>query len=468
MIKKNQSRAAKMVLASVLAVSLSVPTFSVATFANTEVATPVVTAEQTGKTVAIQTLKPGSTELQPAISNHLATEGTIVEKDGKFEGQVTVLAKSASMIAGFQTKQGNEFVDATEVKKEDGTITYSFPVVEDEVLASKIHVVVAAHKMDTWYKFDLKMGKAVAEEAPAKTVAVKVYKDGTNEESVMKDYVEPTVSIAKSATGNAVTMTIKKNQEQYIHGFKVNGKEATKAIKDGKTTYTFEIADTTKLVNAELHVIVDAAGVKYDSNHKVQLGFDVSGAQKPIVNPFSDIDKDGNKEAILALYGKGIVKGNAKFNPANSINRSQFALMVYRALEMKPGKDAGFKDIANLPDKELVNAINALADAGIVKKGDKFNPTNTLTRSQGALMLYRAVNYAAGKELTYGDPSLSYYVDGKSVTDPEVQKAFALLYAGEIMTGSPTADGKKEIKAASSLTRSQMAKILNGSLNFMN
>lgn len=464
MTKKNQSRAAKMVLASLLAVSLSAPSFATSTFANTNESAAVAVAEQTGKTVAIQTFKPGTTDLQPAISSHLASDGKVTKKGKGYEGQVTVVAKSASMITGMQTKQGSKFVDAAEVINEDGTITYSFPVVEGKALVSKLHVVVAEFDMDVWYDFDLKMGEAKVEEKPeavavAKTFGVQVYKDGTTEESTMKDYVEPTVEITKTSAGHSVTMTIKKNQEQYIHGFKVADKEAVKATKNGKRTYTFDVANTTSKANAELHVIVDAYGVKYDQNHKVQFGFNS--------NPFTDINKDGNKDAIIALFEKEIIKGNAKFNPANKINRSQFALMIYRALEMEPTKDAGFKDIANLSDNELKNAINALANAGIVQKANKFNPTNTLTRSQGALMLYRAVNVAAGTEVDAGDASLSYYVDGKTITNAETKKAFGFLYNNNIMTGSPTADGKKAINAASSLSRSQMAKILNGSLNFI-
>ena len=85
------------------------------------------------------------------------------------------------MIAGLQTKQGDKFVDATEVKNSDGTITYSFPVVVDEVKSAKIHVVVPSANMDKWYEFDLKAVKEdvkeeVKEEVKVNEVAVTVYK----------------------------------------------------------------------------------------------------------------------------------------------------------------------------------------------------------------------------------------------------------------------------------------------------
>jgi len=467
MTKKRQSRATKMVLASLLAASLSVPSFVGVTSANATTLNAIVANAEVGTAVTFQTFKPGTTELQPAISNHLAPQGVIVEKNGKFEAQLTVLAKSASMIAGLQTKQGEEFVDVTEVKNEDGTITYSFPAVEGQALSSKIHVVVAAANMDVWYDFDLKAEKA--EEVVSETVAVKVYKDGTAEESIMKNYIAPNVEITKTDNKNVVAMTFPKGQ--YIQSFKVEGKDAKLVSENNATnerTYSFEVADLTKLIESQIHIIVNEAGINYDSHHKVQFGLDVAGAQKPILNPFKDIETDGNKAAILALYDKGIVKGQEKFNPRNNITRSQFALMVARALDLKPTKAAGFKDLNGIKeDQERVDAINALAEAGIVKKGEKFNPNNTLTRQQGALMLHRAVTHVAGQEINIGDTSLSYYADGTGVTDLEAKKAFALLYAGEIMTGSPTADGKVMINANNPLLRTQMAKILNGSLEYM-
>lgn len=473
MTKKRQSRATKIVLASLLAASLSVPSFASAAevvTTNTEVKAEATKADKTAAVINFQIFKPDTTEAQPAISSHLVPQGSIVEKDGKFEANLTITAKSAPMIAGLQTKQGDKFVDATEVKNSDGTITYSFPVVVDEVKSAKIHVVVPSANMDKWYDFDLKAVKEVKEEVKVDEVAVTVYKNGTTEESMMKQYIAPKVGVSAKDGKNIVTMTFP--QGQYVKGFTVEGKEATLVKQDDATnarTYSFEVADLKKLVNAQLHIVVNepAQGVKYDSNHTVQFSFAVEGAVKPVINPFKDISKDANKEAILSLYSLGIVKGQDNFNPNNNITRSQFALMVARALNVSSTKDAGFKDTGKL-SAEAVQAINALAEAGIVKKATNFNPNDTLTRQQAAVMIYRTVTHVAGKEMNFGDPSLSYYADGAKVKDEEAKKAFALLYAGKVMTGSPTADGKTVIDANSPLKRSHMAKILNGSLQYIN
>ena len=215
-------------------------------------------------------------------------------------------------------------------------------------------------------------------------------------------------------------------QGQYVKGFKVEGNEATLVSQDDTTNtskYSFVVTDLKKLVNAQLHIVVNEPekGVNYDSNHQVQFSFAVEGAVKPVVNPFKDISNDGNKEAILALYSKGIVKGQDNFKPYDNITRSQFALMIARSLNLSSTTNAGFKDTAKL-DTERVQAINALAEAGIVVKAENFNPNGTLTRQQAAVMIYRAVAHVAGKEMNYGDPSLSYYADGATVTSEEAKK----------------------------------------------
>ncbi|ARJ39020.1 S-layer protein [Sporosarcina ureae] len=469
MTKKTSSRVTKVVLASLLAASIAIPTAASANPISTSdrATSTLKQAVTVDQVIDLNIYKSGTTTPEPAISGHLVPQGTLVEKDGISYANVTVAAKSAPMIAGLQTKQGEEFADATEVKNTDSTTTYTFPVVTDKIYPGRIHVVVPAANMDKWYEFDMSatVAKADTDAETISDVNVKVYKDGTNEESIMNDYMSPIASVKKITEGNEVTVTFPKGS--YIQGFKVAGKDVPVATDDKSTgvrTYTFNVADLTKLVNAEIHVIVNEGPIQYDSNHKVQIALD--GA-KPTVNPFKDIDKDGNKEAILALLDKGIVKSADKFNPRNNITRSQFALMVARALKLEEAPSAGFQDLGKITDKERINAINALAKAGIVQSNAKFNPNDTLTRQQGALMLYRAIQFAEGNEIKKGDTTLPFYADGKAITDPEAKQAFALLYAEKIMTGAKQPNGKVLINSGDSLQRTQMAKILNGSLNFM-
>ncbi|WP_409368099.1 NEAT domain-containing protein [Lysinibacillus sp. 38-6] len=505
MAKKRQSRATKIVLASLLAASLSVPSFASAKVADTT--TTVTTdvkveakAETTeGTVVKFQTYKPGTDEAG-YMDKYFTGTGLLIEKDGTYTVKLTIPAQFAAMITGFQVKQGDKYVDATFEKQQDGSSIVSFPVDPKVKTAAKVHVVVPQAKMDTWYDFDFQPVEAdnvaeestegVKEEQPEKeeTVVtdeavyegtVTVYKDGTKEESMMKQYISPTIAVSEVEGGYVVGMHFPKGQ--YVQSFKVNGKDAELAEEDKATNeriYTFEVKDLKALASAELHIIVNepAAGVKYDSVHTVQFSFNVdlenpvtdtdtetetTVPTAPIVNPFKDIDHNENKDAILNLLAYEIIMPQDKFNPHNNLTRAQFALMIARTLELEATEVAGFQDIKGI---EAENAINALAEYGIVESREKFNPNGILTRQQGALMIYRAI-----QAVTEGDLHVEIslpYADQASIANDEAKKAFSLLYKEGIMTGAVAKDGKTYINANKPLTRGQMAKILNNSLKF--
>jgi len=498
MTKKRQSRATKIVLASLLAASLSVPSFASAKVADTT--TTVTTdvkveakAETTeGTVVKFQTYKPGTNEAG-YMDKYFAGTGLLIEKDGTYTVKLTIPAQFASLITGFQVKQGDKYVDATFEKQQDGSSIVSFPVDPKVKTAAKVHVVVPQANMDTWYDFDFQPAEAdkVTEESTEEVKeeeqianedkeivtdeavyegTVTVYKDGTKEESMMKQYISPTIAVSEVEGGYVVGMHFPKGQ--YVQSFKVNGKNAELAEEDKATNeriYTFEVKDLKALATAELHIIVDepAAGVKYDSVHTVQFSFNVdltvtdTEPTAPMVNPFKDIDNNENKEAILNLLAYEIIMPQDKFNPNNNLTRAQFALMIARTLELEATEVAGFQDIKGI---EAENAINALAEYGIVDSREKFNPQGTLTRQQGALMIYRAI-----QAVTEGDLNVEIslpYADQASIANDEAKKAFSLLYKEGIMTGSVAKDGKTYINANKPLTRGQMAKILNNSLEF--
>ena len=76
--------------------------------------------------------------------------------------------------------------------------------------------------------------------------------------------------------------------------------------------------------------------------------------------------------------------------------------------------DAGFKDLARIKavDMDRYNAINALAEACIVRKSEAFNPNATITRHQAALIIYRAMQFHVGTgALDFGN-SMTVYANG--------------------------------------------------------
>lgn len=397
-----------------------------------------------------------------AITGQLEPKATLVVENGKYFLEVSGTEKSNGIITEYQVLVGNEYVKAETVS---GSVEQYPHVVRlplaslNELTTAKLHVVVPAMNMDKWYDFKIAVNKGLdlpekeeTSEAPdtAEEVPVYVYKDGSNELSIMSG-----TYLSNTATVTAEGIDVVFPQGQYLQGFEVEG--ATVALKSeevvGNNTvkvYTIDTQDTLKIYTATLDVKVDAAGVSYDTKHKVQLQF--GGKQ----NPFSDIQKLDNYGAIVNLYSAGIFKESEKFNPYNPTTRSQFTLMLYRALKVEVPATTAFKDIAQL-DAEAQSAIKALNGLGVINGVNKetFAPYNKITRAQTAKMIYRLlVSFGYEDQANAAMP-----FSDVAATDAELNKAAAQLNALGIMTGS---NGKLNPNA--SLTRNQMAKVLTNAI----
>lgn len=393
-----------------------------------------------------------------AITNHLEPKATLVVENGKYFLEVSATEKSHAMIAEYQVLVGDEYVTAETVSgsAEQYPHVVRLPLVSlNELTTAKLHVVVPAANMDKWYDFKIAVDKGLdlPQKEAVEEVPVYVYKDGTNELSIMAG-----TYLSETATVTAEGIELVFPQGQYLQGFEVEG--ATVALKSeevvGNNTvkvYTIETQDTSKIYTATVDVKVDVAGVNYDTKHKVQLQF--GGKQ----NPFTDIQTLDNYSAIVNLYSLGIFKENEKFNPYNTTTRYQFSLMLYRALDIEAPATTAFKDIATL-DAEAQTAIKALNSVGVINGVNKetFAPHNKITRAQTAKMIYRLLvsngyEDQANAKMPFSDVPAN---------DAELNKAAAQLNALGIMTGS---NGK--LNPSNPLTRDQMSKVLNNALQVL-
>ncbi|MGE6575096.1 S-layer homology domain-containing protein [Paenibacillus xylanexedens] len=97
-------------------------------------------------------------------------------------------------------------------------------------------------------------------------------------------------------------------------------------------------------------------------------------------------------EAIMSLQQAGIVDGaNGAFNPNHSLTRAEMAKILTLAFEIKPGGTVAFQDVPTT--HWSYDYIAALAELEIVL-GDngKFKPDEPVTRAQFVAMMYRALN----------------------------------------------------------------------------
>lgn len=112
-------------------------------------------------------------------------------------------------------------------------------------------------------------------------------------------------------------------------------------------------------------------------------------------DPFYDIVRDPNRDAIMTLYNEEIVKPakDRKFRPNAEIGRSDFTVILGRAMNAKGSVfDVYFKD--PIPDW-AIRYVGGLSAAGIYDgylDGDTFGPKQPVTRAEAAAMVARAAH----------------------------------------------------------------------------
>lgn len=112
--------------------------------------------------------------------------------------------------------------------------------------------------------------------------------------------------------------------------------------------------------------------------------------------PFYDIVKDPNRDAIMTLYNEGIVKASKdrKFRPKAEIGRSDFTVILGRAMKANGSVfDVYFTD--PIPDW-AIRYVGGLTAAGVydgyLEKGGTFGPKLPVTRAEAAAMVARAAH----------------------------------------------------------------------------
>ena len=124
---------------------------------------------------------------------------------------------------------------------------------------------------------------------------------------------------------------------------------------------------------------------------KADASVNVPGVSAPGTT-FTDVKNHANKTAIEALASRGIINGMSKdtFAPNKTMTRAEFAAIVTRALGL-PAKDTkAFTDVPS--SKWYAGYIGAANSSGIVNGvgSGKFNPDDTITRQEAAVMVARA------------------------------------------------------------------------------
>jgi len=200
-------------------------------------------------------------------------------------------------------------------------------------------------------------------------------------------------------------------------------------------------------------------GASYEGVIKITVGAGLDDREKS--EYFTDVTQDYDWVAakIDYLYKNNIVKGTEttsagmKYSPAAKITRGDFILMLYRAFDLKAAATDNFTDVPK--SSYYYDAIGTAKALGIAQGAyGKFNPTDSLTREDAMVLIYRAIDVTGNKTLpSNGD--VSKLVDKAKISDYAVSSVGTLVKAGVI-------NGYEDstFKPKGYLTRAEMAVVL--------
>jgi len=154
------------------------------------------------------------------------------------------------------------------------------------------------------------------------------------------------------------------------------------------TTVTPEGGKTEKITTSERHVTITVTDPSGETLAKVDLPAIVPDPKEK----FTDVPVGHWAEkAINQVAGLGVVNGvgNNKFDLNSNISRGDLSVILFRLSNGKTGYDVKFDDVSS--DKYYADGIAWAARSGVVTgyTDHTFGPTDTISREQLAVMLYR-------------------------------------------------------------------------------
>lgn len=174
---------------------------------------------------------------------------------------------------------------------------------------------------------------------------------------------------------------------------------------------------------------------------------------------FADVHREGHGHAIACGAALDLLAGTtaSTFEPRRSLTRAQTATLLYRLLDaagVAPPVPAAtvFADVAR--DHPHRPAIDALAAAGIVsgRTGERFAPTDRVTRAQVSSLLSRALDQRLGR------PATTSTATGFPDVDASSPHATAISHLTRLEVISGHADGR--FRPDAPVRREQMASFL--------
>ena len=183
---------------------------------------------------------------------------------------------------------------------------------------------------------------------------------------------------------------------------------------------------------------------------------------KDITDVFKDTDDvDWAKDAISALYRKGIISGRTSdsFEPNSPITREEFIKILLGVLEIKPiWNMTAFKDVDK--DAWYYDWVSTAEKFGITNgiSNDRFGTGNNITREEAAATLMRGCS-AVGIAIESNAENKTNFSDYGKISEWAITAVSDLSSAG-IINGRDN----NRFEPQDTITRAESAKLLYGIL----
>ncbi|MCU6790974.1 NEAT domain-containing protein [Paenibacillus sp. WQ 127069] len=255
-----------------------------------------------------------------------------------------------------------------------------------------------------------------------------IFKSGTDEKSIIQDYVQSPGIVRVIGGKQYVSFIIKQSKKITEMKMEQNGSlsEVSVLSKD-ELKNTREIEYEVKDLSARSKGTVKLAqtAVNDVQSFDVEIAYDKSSmtaidqnatltsiteSGQPTVNPtagqiaLSDIQNHWSKAAIGRALALGIVTGyeDGSFRPDGEINRAEFTVMISRALKLE-GKatELTFADLSSIPAWVKPHLAQTVG-AGIITsyEDQTFRADRKISRSEIAVMIGRALKLPSDEKET--------------------------------------------------------------------
>gem|GEM_PF-808677 len=153
-----------------------------------------------------------------------------------------------------------------------------------------------------------------------------------------------------------------------------------------------------------------------------------------IDKPFGDMNSYAWADSQVAtLVAKGIIKGTAEntFSPGANVTRADFVTMLVRTLGLRAEASGQFEDVAE--GSYYAEAVAVARELGIAQgAGNRFYPTNSITRQDMMVLTERALRKVGKLQSTVQTQELEGFTDRNQIAGYAEESIAALVEKGLI------------------------------------